>query len=114
MTTSISRRDWLKRSSMAAAILPISSWYNPIAEDYINEKRGAPGALRLNANENPYGPSEAAKKAIMESLSEANRYPRDHMDKLREAVAKKENVTSKHILLTAGSTELLGLTGLDY
>jgi histidinol-phosphate aminotransferase len=99
---------------MAAAILPISSWYRPDADDYFSPKRGAPGAIRLNSNENAYGPGDAARKAIIESLSEANRYPWSHIEKLREAIAEREGLTSKHVLITAGSTELLGLAGLVF
>lgn len=33
---------------------------------------------------------------------------------LREEIARRENLTPEHILITAGSTELLGLVGLVY
>ena len=114
MTTSISRRAWLQRSAMAAAILPISGWYRPDADEYFSSKRGSPDAIRLNSNENAYGPSESAKKAIINSLSEANRYPWSHIEKFREAIGEREGLTAKHVLITAGSTELLGLAGLVY
>jgi len=114
MTTSISRRAWLQRSAMAAAILPVSGWYRPGTDYSSISDRGDVPAIRLNSNENAYGPSEASKKAIMESLTEANRYPRAFISQLREAVAAREGLTPQHILMTAGSTELLGLTGLVY
>ena len=115
MTTTLSRRHWLQRSAMAAAILPVSKWYLD-TPDLQGGKRVTPpnGAIRLNANENAYGPSEAARKAIMESLSEANRYPREFIHRLREEIAKKEGLSTDHILITAGSTELLGLAGLTF
>lgn len=99
---------------MAAAVLPISRWYQP--EDY--DSRSGPslseGTIRLASNENAYGPSEAARKAIIESLSEANRYPRHFTAALREEIARREGLTPDHVFLTAGSTELLGLAGLTY
>ncbi|MBK9103942.1 MAG: histidinol-phosphate aminotransferase family protein [Saprospiraceae bacterium] len=114
MTTNLSRRSWLQRSAMAAAILPVSRWYQP--DSYIS-RSGSPfpaSIIRLNSNENAYGPSQAARDAVMDSLNEANRYPRHFMASLREEIARRENLTPEHILLTAGSTELLGLVGLVY
>ena len=115
MTTLISRRSWLQKSAMAAAILPVSRWYHD-PSDFQNGAnfRNASGFIRLNSNENAYGPSEAARKAILDSLSEANRYPRDFITALKEEIAVREGVTTDHILITAGSTELLGLAGLTF
>ena len=114
MTQQISRRSWLKHSALAAAILPVSNWYLPDLRDtsLLNINGEAP--IRLNSNENAYGPSESAKKAIIESLKDANRYPRNYTAKLREEIALREGLTPDHVLLTAGSTELLGLAGLVY
>ena len=114
MTQSLSRRSWLKTSAMAAAVLPVSRWYQPDYSESSSKPRSLGGMIRLNMNENAYGPSEAARKAIIESLSEANRYPRYFTSALREEIAKRENLTPDHVLLTAGSTELLGLAGLVY
>ena len=114
MTTNLSRRAWLQRSAMAAAIIPVSGWYRREAALSYYETRGSVAPLRLNANENAYGPGEAAKQAILDSLSEANRYPRNTIIQLKEAIAQNEGLTTKHVLMTAGSTELLGLTGLVY
>jgi histidinol-phosphate aminotransferase len=99
---------------MAAAILPVSRWYQPDNELIRPGSAFPEGVIRLNSNENAYGPSEAARKAIMESLNEANRYPRHFTAALREEIAKRENLTPDHVLLTAGSTELLGLAGLTF
>ncbi len=114
MTTSLSRRAWLQRSAMAAAILPVSRWYLPDIGNSVPGPSDTSGVIRLASNENAYGPSEAAKKAIIESLSEANRYPRKFTAQLREEIARREGLTSDHVLLTAGSTELLGLAGLAF
>ena len=114
MTTNLSRRSWLKTSAMAAAVLPVSRWYQPDNSELNSKQAFSEGVIRLNMNENAYGPSEAARKAIIESLSEANRYPRHFTTALRAEIAKRDNVTPDHVLLTAGSTELLGLAGLVF
>lgn len=114
-TNTLSRRAWLQRSALAAAILPVSNWYKFSDDQYTTSKVGDPkGKIRLNSNENAYGPSEAAKKAIIESLKEANRYPWEYITALKDEIAKKEGVSADHILITAGSTELLGLAGLTF
>ncbi|MEO7906015.1 MAG: histidinol-phosphate transaminase [Saprospiraceae bacterium] len=117
MANTISRRLWLQSSAMAAAILPLSRFYDPESHDrkyYSREKLFNKNAIRLNLNENAYGPSEAARKAIMDSLVEANRYPRQFITELKNEIAKKEGLTPDHVMVTAGSTELLGLAGLYY
>lgn len=113
MTQLLSRRSWLKRSALAATILPVSNWYLPDLRETSYTVDGE-ALIRLNSNENAYGPSESAKKAIIESLKDANRYPRNYTAKLREEIALREGLTPDHVLLTAGSTELLGLAGLVY
>src|SRR5688572_22247681 len=117
MANTLTRRLWLQRSAMAAAILPLAGLYDPERHDrkyYPREKLLNKNAVRLNLNENAYGPSEAARKAIIDSLSEANRYPRQFISDLKNELAQKEGLTSDHIMITAGSTELLGLAGLYY
>ena len=62
---------------------------------------------KLNANENPYGPSPLAKLAVMEAAGKGNRYGHREAFKLIEAIAEKEGVTKEHIMLGPGSTDLL-------
>src|SRR5687767_7326458 len=102
---------------MAAAVLPVSGWYDPnrsLSKYYSSEQSISEKAIRLNSNENAYGPSEAAKRAIMESLTEANRYPRQFISDLKKQIAEHEGLTPDHVMVTAGSTELLGLAGLYF
>ncbi len=67
----------------------------------------ATGVVRLNSNENPFGPSAKALRAIPEAFDFACRYPDDHADLLIEALAKTNGVTGEQILLGAGSGEIL-------
>lgn len=70
--------------------------------------------IRLNANENPYGPSAKAREAIGEVLAEANRYPSGSLEELKKVLAEKEGVTPGHILVGAGSSDLLCATGVAF
>ena len=117
MTTGISRRLWLQRTAIAAALLPVARWYDP---SWSGLRQAYPkgvninSAIRLNSNENAYGPGEIAKEAIMKSLSDANRYPWAYINELKNEIALREGLKAENVLITAGSTELLGLAGLYY
>ena len=63
--------------------------------------------VRLSHNENPYGPSPRALKAITDGFEFACRYPDDHADLLVEALAKNDGVSTNQVLLGAGSGEIL-------
>jgi histidinol-phosphate aminotransferase len=70
--------------------------------------------IRLIANENPYGPSESAKQAMVESLADGWMYATSDTRVLRELIAEREGVAVDHILITAGSGELLRMAGLSF
>lgn len=65
--------------------------------------------VRLGSNENPWGPSPAAQQAMARAVATSNRYPWDVTDKLREGIAKHHGVSKAHIVMGAGSSEILGL-----
>lgn len=70
----------------------------------------APGVaplLELGANENPYGPSPAARAAIVGQLQALHRYPDPLGADLKRALAAKQGVDVERILLGNGSHELL-------
>jgi len=74
--------------------------------------------VRLSSNENPYGPSPAALKAMTAGFALAWRYPDEHQDQLVEALAKLNGVAKENILTGAGSGEILkvavaAFTGTD-
>ena len=121
MKNSLSRRDWFKSTvALSAGFALSASMFDRImaAPMSVAEKdfysKALNGKVRLNSNENPYGPSEKAKKAIMDILSEANRYPFNAGDSLKEILAKKEGVTKDYIHLGAGSSDLLCQAGVAF
>lgn len=63
--------------------------------------------VRLNSNENPYGPSPQALKAMTEAFELAWRYPDEHADTLIETLAKINGVNPDQIILGDGSGEIL-------
>jgi histidinol-phosphate aminotransferase len=63
--------------------------------------------VRLNSNENPYGPSPMALKAMTEAFHLAWRYPDEHADELIETIARINGVSREWIVLGDGSGEIL-------
>src|SRR6266704_7010229 len=51
-----------------------------------------PGTVRIDSNENPYGPSPKALEAMTGSQRIAARYPDALEDELKEALAKQHGV----------------------
>jgi histidinol-phosphate aminotransferase len=70
--------------------------------------------IRLSSNENPYGPSEQVRKAMIDDFDNVCRYPGMYYRALVDMLAIKHGVTKDHIILTAGSTEGLKMAGITY
>src|SRR5947199_1712014 len=65
--------------------------------------------IKLASNENPLGPSPKAIKAMYDAIENAHLYPDGGAFYLRNAIAKKLNVTPDHIILGNGSNEIIEL-----
>ena len=63
--------------------------------------------LDFSSNVNPYGMPETVKEAAASSIEKAALYPDPYCRALREAIAKKEKVETKHILCGNGAAELI-------
>jgi histidinol-phosphate aminotransferase len=112
----LNRRDWLKSTISFTAGITLSSGIAsklmaaPVSKaerEFL--KTFKPGSLkiRLDSNENPYGPSQKVKDAIIKILTEINRYPITEMDELKLLIANKEGVTPDHVHVGAGSGDIL-------
>lgn len=125
----MSRRQWLQRSGAAAAGLalagaapssaavaapPASTVRPPFHPRDVQLARDPDTAIRLSSNENPLGPSEAARAAMATSYDEACRYPYRAYPDLINAIAEREGVSPDHVIIGAGSTEVLCMAGAAY
>ncbi|HEY0503843.1 MAG TPA: histidinol-phosphate transaminase [Lysobacter sp.] len=68
---------------------------------------GEANLVELGSNENPYGPSPAAREAIVGQLHALHRYPDPLGADLKRALAARHGVGTAQILLGNGSHELL-------
>jgi histidinol-phosphate aminotransferase len=102
----LSRRELLSASALLLAA-PGAAW------------RAAEGAAATDGkpiilcwNENPYGPSPAARAAVSEAIPASCRYPDDEMKSLVAVLAAREGVSADCIVTGTGSGELLRALGM--
>ena len=105
-TTSISRRKFAQLLSAGAAAAVVRPRILP-ATEFAARPTTSSGLVRLSSNENPYGPSPKAFKAMTDAFNLACRYPDEHNDLLIDALAKLNGVKREQILLGDGSGEIL-------
>src|SRR2546430_16992256 len=108
-TISISRRRFaqlLGAGAAAAVVRPAFSFATePVPKSMAN------GVVRLSANENPYGPSPKALKAMNDAFNLSCRYPDEHNVLLIDALAKLNGVNRDQILLGDGQAEISKVVG---
>src|SRR2546426_11767327 len=66
-----------------------------------------PGAVRIDSNENPYGPSPKALEAMTFSQRVSARYPDALEVEVSAALAQLHGVTADQVILGCGSGEVL-------
>ncbi|PIB34324.1 histidinol phosphate aminotransferase [Reichenbachiella sp. 5M10] len=134
METKINRRNWLKAGMITAGGLAVSPYftmaemtkapirfnakgnalYSPFFEEYVPKVFPDANTLKakLNANENPYGPSPKAIQAVQEKAFMGNRYAWTELFDLINKIAAKEGVDPKRIMMGPGSSDLLEKTAM--
>ena len=75
--------------------------------DELEREYGVTNAIKLASNENPWGPSPKAVKAIGEVLSNLHRYPDGSSYYLTEAVAQWIGCDPAEVVLGNGSNEVI-------
>ncbi len=77
----------------------------PIEE--LEREYGVSGSIKLASNENPFGPSPAAVKAMQAALQNLHRYPDGSCYYLNRALARHLGVAPGQIVLGNGSNEII-------
>ncbi|WP_296701236.1 histidinol-phosphate transaminase [Algoriphagus sp.] len=116
--TGLSRRSWLKKTALGSsfALLGGAGITTSLSAEEIRKFNPRPlaGPIRLGSNENPYGPSESVRKAMAGGFDLGCRYPWSYNSDLVKMIAAKEGVPEDHIVMVAGSTEGLKITGITF
>ncbi|HEY0701492.1 MAG TPA: histidinol-phosphate transaminase [Candidatus Acidoferrales bacterium] len=114
MATSIfSRREFSAAVSKSLALLFAIPGL-PTLLDAAKRKPIPDGAIRLNFNENPYGPSPKAVATLDSCAKISFRYPDDAVLELQDAIATKSGVAPENVVLGCGSTEILRAVDATY
>jgi len=75
------------------------------------EQTESPDVVKLNTNENPYGPSPRVLEALRAGTNDSLRlYPDPASTRLREVIAGRHDVTSEQVFVGNGSDEVLAHT----
>lgn len=85
--------------------------YTPIVPYEVLSGRTGKAAdqlIKLDANENPYGPCPAVKTALA-NLSNCHIYPDSESTTLRAEISRFTGVDSQHLMVGAGADELIDL-----
>jgi len=113
MSTGRSRRQFLALSGVGAAWSGLSqtgmSGPNRLRQPTVQTllvPTGALGPVKIDANENPYGPSDRAIQAMQRSFNQSGRYANNTAD-LHRALCDHHQVDSGMLELGYGSSELL-------
>lgn len=73
------------------------------------QREQAVNCVKMASNENPFGPSPKALEAMAAALAECNFYPDNDAHDLRQRLAERHRVDPEQIVVSAGSTSLLGI-----
>ncbi len=90
----------------------MSRFWSPIVETLVpytpGEQPGRAKFIKLNTNENPYGPSPHAVAAVQEAAAAGLQlYPDPVARELRRAIAARVNLSPEHVFAGNGSDEIL-------
>ncbi|WP_353230734.1 histidinol-phosphate transaminase [Pseudomonas qingdaonensis] len=90
----------------------MSKFWSPFVKDLVpyvpGEQPKLSKLVKLNTNENPYGPSPKALEAMRGELNDNLRlYPDPNGDRLKQAVASYYSVQASQVFLGNGSDEVL-------
>ena len=90
----------------------MSKFWSPFVKDLVpyvpGEQPKLAKLVKLNTNENPYGPSPKAIAAMQAELNDSLRlYPDPNSDRLKQAVADYYGVSTAQVFVGNGSDEVL-------
>jgi histidinol-phosphate aminotransferase len=107
--SSVSRRSFLSLSAAASAALALRIVTEPMlaAQARARTHNFPKGAIRLDANENPLGPSASAREAIVAIVPQGGRYSDYLTDDLVKTLAEMNGLKLEQVRVYPGSSEPL-------
>ena len=117
MNALLNRRQWLKAAGLTVAASAFAPHARLRAQAPVTAPRRvsvASGLVRLNYNENPFGPAPSAKAAMHAAIDQAFRYADAEEQALLELIAAREGCRPSQIVMGAGSGEILDVAGFHF
>ncbi|GGI27205.1 pyridoxal phosphate-dependent aminotransferase [Pedobacter mendelii] len=134
MANQLNRRSWIKSTALLAGaatflsgtLEKLAAMPRNIQQNFMSDRMADQYSIlradearpvikaRLSANENPFGPSAGAKKAMKKALKSSYQYPFMHMRELTEQIAQHEGIKQNNIMMDAGSSPMLLGAALFY
>jgi len=110
-----SRRSFLHLSAAASTAAALRIMSEPLLAAAARRRPvPAPGAVVIDANENPLGPCQPARDAMAAILPHGGRYSDNLTDELVNTFAKLEALNPDYIRATVGSTPPLALSTIAF
>jgi histidinol-phosphate aminotransferase len=109
-----SRRSFLHLSAAASAAAAFRMCSEPMLAAASRRRPHSADAILIDSNENPLGPSQAARDAISAIIPQGGRYSDNLTDDLANIFAQSEGLNPDYIRVTAGSTPPLSLAVLAF
>ena len=111
-----SRRSFLHLSAAATAAVSYRFMTEPALAAAARRRHEPhpPGAVVIDSNENPLGPSQSARDAMAGILAQGGRYSDNLTDDLVQTFANMEGLKPDYVTATVGSTPPLALSVLAF
>lgn len=109
-----SRRSFLHFSAAAATATAFKIMTEPMLAAASRRRPHSPDAVMIDSNENPLGPSQAARDAMAAILPRGGRYSDELTDELVETFAQIEGLSPDYVRVTVGSTPALALSVMAF
>ncbi|MGC2619023.1 MAG: pyridoxal phosphate-dependent aminotransferase [Acidobacteriaceae bacterium] len=117
MSNDLSRRNFFRMAAMATAAAAVPILTEPQLA-FAQRRRIArvmpPGAVRIDANENPLGPCSGACAVMSSLIPEGGRYDMELTETLIETFNAQEGLKPDYVMAYAGSSEPLHYTVLAF
>ena len=107
MTHNLTRREWLTGTATASSFLLSGAAASAQSFMAPNVNPTAENPIRANLNENAYGQSLNARKAIADAADDSHKYAFPDIFKLLALISKLEDIPREYVGIGAGSTEFL-------
>ncbi|MFT7097101.1 MAG: histidinol-phosphate aminotransferase [Glaciecola sp.] len=119
MTENLSRRLFLRGSLVTASAVAVGGLVslsgNALAGNHIApavQYGPGVGIAKLNANENPYGPSTEAMKAMMQASAKGAYYAAEPYQVLVDMIAERNGLSKTQVSLSSGSSGVLSYAAI--